>query len=247
MATRASYRRQNLYYYDTVLSPALGSSLWEDCPLPAIMSNPTIGVVSDWQFMNVTPATSVIPGWTTTIATSGTVTNDATLGLKVDAGAVTANQGINIQQISTRYKIQTNKPVWFEARFRTSGFSATPRVQFLVGIAAASTALITAGAVGTQEKVAFAGVTTTGVILANTTLASTATTGTGFTFADTTVYKVGFKASSTSVAFYVNDALTATLTTNIPVGFMAPSITVQAHGTVTPAMTFERLTCVGLF
>lgn len=235
----------NLCFRDTTISPALGASLWEDCPLLPMVSDPAIGTILDENFLRVTPSSNAIPGWLTTLATSGAVTLDATKGLKIDAGAVTANQGVNLQLTSNRFAVAANKPVWFEARVRFENL-ATPNVQFLLGLAAIQTALISAGAVGTHDKIAFDGVTTTGAIASDCRASGTQTTGGGLTFANNTTYKLGFKATTTEVKFWVNGSVVATIATNIPSAALAPAIVVQANAVAQPNVFLERLRCVGI-
>jgi hypothetical protein len=216
--------------------------LWDDCLIGPSLYDPSYAIGYESNFLGTTPATSVIPGWTTTIATSGSVTTSATGGgLIVSAGAVTAGQGINLQMIATAFTPTANKPIWLEGSLKFTGLSATPKVQFLFGLAAAGTTLVTGNAVGTEDKAAFAGVSTTGVILRNTTLSTTATTGTGFTVVDTTTYKLGMKVTTTSVDFWLNGTLLGTSITNIPAAALAPSLVVQGNATVTSVVTLQWL------
>lgn len=236
---------ENLIARNTALSPALGTSLWETCPLLALRSDPSVGTIFEENFLKVTPATNAIPGWTTTTATSGAVTLDAVKGLELDSGAVTAGQGVNLQFTSTPFTVAAGKPVWMEASVRFEG-QASLKIQFLFGLATAATALITSNAVGTDDKIAFAGVVTNGVILSNATSGTTVGTGTGFTIANNTTYKLGFYAQTTGVDFWVNGVLVKTLTANIPTTALAPSIVCQANATVQPLVFIRRLTVVGI-
>ena len=245
MATKAAFKSQNLFFRDTVLSPAIGASLWENCPLLALRSDPSIGTLYEQNFLGVTPSSDAIPGWTTTKVTSGAVTLDAIKGLSIDSGAVTAAQGMQMQLTSTAVTIASGKPVWLEASIRFEGQSSL-KIQFLFGLCAIDTTLIAASAVDTTEKAAFDGVTTTGVIVSDCTLAATSGTGTGFTIVNNTVFKLGIYATTTAVQFWVNGAVVKTLTANIPTAAMSPSIVVQANATVQPICLVRWLRMVGI-
>lgn len=246
MGTKVRWANRNWQFYDDVLSAAQGSSLWETCPLNALRDDPALGAVYREEWLGVTPASSVIPGWTTTQATSGTVTVDTAKGLKVEAGAVTAGQGINLQMNRLAFTIAANKPVWLEASVRFEGMTSL-KIQFLFGLAVAGTTLITSNAIGTDEKAAFAAVVTNGVILSNATLSATAGTGTGFTIANNTTFKLGIYATSSAIQYWVNGAVVATLTANIPTAPLSPAIVVQGNATVTPAVYFKNLMVAGFY
>jgi hypothetical protein len=237
---------ENLIARDTSLSPTLGTSMWESCPLLALRQDPSVGTILEQNFLGVTPATNAIPGWTTTTATSGAVTLDAVKGLKIDAGAVTAGQGVNIQLTSTPFTVAAGKPVWMEASVRFESLTSL-KIQFLFGLAAIQTALITSNAVGTDDKIAFDGVTTAGTIVGDVTASTTSGTTTGLTLVNTTSYKLGIYAQTTGVIFYVNGAqVGSTVTANIPTAALSPSFVVQANATVQPLVYVRRLMVVGI-
>jgi hypothetical protein len=240
-----SYGIGNLHYRQDQFSPAEGASLWEDFPALVALAEPSLFTILEENFLKVTPSANAIPGWTTTTATSGAVTLDATKGLKIDAGATTANQGVNLQLSSNRFTVAAGKPVWFEGRVRFEGLSSL-KIQFGFGLAAIQTAIITGGAVGTDDKIAFDGATTAGTIVSDACASATSGTGTGFTIANNTTYKLGFVAQTNRVDFWVNGAVVQSLTSNIPTSALAPFITVKANGTVQPVCYLERLKAAGL-
>lgn len=215
------------------------AGLWDDCPLLPFLSDPSYAISYETTFLGSTATSDAIGGWTTTKATSGAVTIDATKGLKIDAGAVTAGQGVNLQMIQTAFTPTTNKPIWMEGKI-LFGTLASLKIQFLFGLAAAQTALITSNAVGTDDKAAFDGVTTTGVITTDTTTA-TATTATGFTIVSATAYKLGMKLTPTACDFWVNGVKVGTSVATLPVAALAPSIVVQGNATVQPIAYLQWL------
>lgn len=242
---------ENLLWRDTALSPALGTSLWETCPILAIESDRFVGSHYFEDFLAATIASNTIGGWVYTSVTSGSITLSTTAAngvALISAGAVTANQGSTWQMAQPSWTVGTTKRFWAETSLQFSGLLTTPKVQFAWGLAAAgSTALITGGALDTtKDFIGFAGVTTTGVILSNCNASSAATTGTGLTIADATTYRLGIAASPTSVSFYVNGLVVSTITTNIPAGALAPIYVVQGNATVTAVANVDYLRVVGI-
>lgn len=246
MSTQGVQRGGNVYFYDTVLSPTVGTGLWENFPRLAILSDPSVGQEYLQNFLGVTPASNTIGGWTFTQATAGTVTLDATNGLKFDAGAVTANQGVNLQMTRVNHTPTASKGIWLEGSFKFTALTSL-KIQFLFGFVTAQTACISGGAIATDSKVAFDGVTTTGVIQSDTTSAATVTNGTGFTIVNNTTYVLGIYATTTQASFYVNRVLVSTSTTNLPSVALAPTITVQANATVEPVVYVNWLRSGSLY
>ncbi len=242
---------ENLIWRDTGLSPALGSSVWESCPLLPIEADPIIGPRYFEDFLAQTIGTNTIGGWTFTSVTTGGTTLSTTLtgGVALlTAGAVTAGQGSTLIMAQPSWTVGTTQQFWYESRMQITGLSTTPKVQFFAGLAAAgSTALITSNAVDTtKDFIGFGGVSTTGVILSTTAASSSATTGTGFTWATDTWHKLGIFATPTSVKFYVDGVVVNTITTNIPAGALAPIYVMQANATVTPVLNIDYVRVVGI-
>src|SRR6185312_13102613 len=124
---------ENLVFKDTLGSPAVNATLWDNCPLICEQCDPGYGRLLDTRWFGSTAATNAIGGWTTTVATSGTVTIDATKGLKLSAGAATANQGVNFQLQRTAFTPTANKPIWMEASLNFTGLTSL-NIQFLFGL-----------------------------------------------------------------------------------------------------------------
>ncbi len=238
----ATYNYGIPHFFDSGSAAVPGASLWERYGSIAGVCDPQTLVQYSQDFVGVTPATNTINGWTVTAATSGSVVEDTALPggiVAISAGAVTAGQGINWQMSSLPFKIASGKPVAFEIGGKFSGLSTTPKVQFFVGLAEATTALITSNAFATKVRVGIGGVSTTGVLGSMCRSDSTAVTGTGVTVADATYYRLGFFATSTQVDFYVNGAVVNSITTQIPTTALAPTIVVQANATVTPVFNLD--------
>lgn len=247
----AQYRYQVPHFFESSQGPLPGATLWEQVPGPlADLCDPAGFTRYHNDFIEIGVSANAIPGWTTTVATSGTVTQDAALAngaLSISAGAATAGQGINLQLLGLPFKLAANKLVAFEARVQFTALTG-PKIQFAVGLAEQITALIAAGALADKNFIGFSGVTTTGVI-GSVAQRGTATnsTGTGFTIVNNGWYRLGFIALPGQVAYYVNGAQVASLAVaaNIPTVGLAPILVVQANATDTPVVKFDYLRVFG--
>lgn len=242
------YDYQTPHYYDMTQGPLPGATLWDRFASATRHCDPYPVTWYDQDFVGVTPATNTINGWTVTVATSGTVTEDTTNpngAVAISAGAATAGQGVNWQMSGSPFKIAANKPVAFEVYGTFSGLSTTPKIQFFAGLAEQSTALITGNAMATKIRLGFQGVSTTGVLTSVARSDSTAVTGTGVTITNA-AYRLGFYATSSQVDFYVNGAIVSSSTTQIPTTAVAPAIVMQANATVTPVFTVDYIRVAGL-
>lgn len=249
MSEVATYNYNNCHYYDTVFGNLPGAQIWERFPVLSTRCDPFAAFYHMNDFDGVTPASDAIGGWTTTKVTSGTVTQETSAGqslLLLSAGAVTANQGVNVQLNCQPLKIVAYKPIIFEALLKFTGLSATPKFQMFVGVAAASTALIASGAMAATDRIGFQGITTTGVVTSVARGGGTAVTSTGVTVADTVFHRYGFYATSAQIDFYIDGALVGTsATSQIPTGFLAPTFVCQANATVTPVMAIDYVAWAG--
>ncbi len=236
------------YAYETSAGFLPGGTIWEQAPLAAYYSDPGAFVHLFQDFEQTLAASNTIGNWTGTVATSGTITSDTTNPsgiLLLDAGAVTAGQGVQLQLALAPFKLHATLPTVFEARIKPTGLTSL-KFQDFVGLCAPQTAIITSNAVGTDDKIGFSGVTTTGVLRSNTTAAATATLGTGLTVVNSTWYRLGFVATTTLVTFYVNGLAVGTSTTNIPTSAMAPAVTIQSNATVTSAASLDYIRVLGV-
>jgi hypothetical protein len=242
------YNYQTPYYYDTTLGPLPGKTLWESCPTAANVSDLSSYLDYKEDFFALTIASNTFGGWTFTNATSGTVSQDTTNTggiLKIDAGASTANQGVNFQLNNVPFAVASNKPVWYEARVKWTGLTSL-KVQAFVGLAVSSAAIISSGAMADIDRIGFQGITTAGALVAVThSGSSNVTTGTGFTIANNTWTKIGFYAQSGSVQFWQDGNLLSTITTNIPTSALAPAFVNQANATVQPVLNVDYVKVFG--
>lgn len=241
---QGTYNYQTVHFSDTTQGPIPGNTLWERFAGVVRQCDPYPVVYYDQDFVGVTPATNTINGWTVTVATSGTITEDTTNAngvALISAGAVTAGQGINWQMSGSPFKIAANKPVAFEVYGQFTGLSTTPKVQFFAGLAEQTTALITSNAFATKIRLGIGGVSTTGVLQSHARSNGTVVNGTGVTIATDTYYRLGFFATSSQVDFYVNGAIVSSSTTQIPTTAVAPIIVMQGNATVTPVFNLDYI------
>ncbi len=227
-------------FYDPTLSTTYAtSSLWRDCPLLAYMFDPSIGVLYDEPFGSYDATND----WTLTAATSGTGAIDTATypgALKLDAGAVTAAQGVNLQRLKQMILPAAGKDIW--AEFNIVLTATTPPVtkgQIYVGLAASDTTIIAAGSQSTNNRIGWQ-IETAGLLQMTFTAdkAGAATTKTGPLLVDATKIRLGFRYDGTAdtVQQYVNGAAlgTAVATANIAKLAMYPSFVCQADGTDRP-------------
>ena len=248
MQVNGSYNYGIPYFWESTEGPLPGATIWEQAPgiLGPVDPYPIVDYHDD--FLDISPATNTIPGWTFTAATSGTIVQDTTNpngALTFSAGAATANQGVNFQFNAPSWKVAASKPVFFEAYIKYTGLTNL-KIQTFVGLAAASTAVISGGAMATLDRIGFQGITTTGVLTSVARGGGTAATGTGVTIANSTFYRLGFVATSSLITFYVNGLPVSTATTQIPTGALCPTVVVQSNATDTAAASLDFIRVVGL-
>lgn len=239
--------------YDPVLSPTYStSSLWRTCPLWEYLFDPSIGIMFDWDGTNYNSAANT--DWTGTAATTGSAaTSTAVAGaLTLDAGATTANQGFQIQNLKCGIIPAANKSIWYECRFRlTATTPPVTKAQIYVGLAASDTTIIAAGAMSTNNRIGWE-ILNGGLLVTTFTCdkAGTATTKTGPTLVDATDIRLGFfyDGAADTVQQYVNGAAsqTAVATANIPKVVIYPSVVCQSDGTDQPNLILQSIRCFQL-
>lgn len=222
---------------------AFKAGVWGNAPVVERLFDPGIAVLLDdqFQFFDTTATTG---DWVSTQATSGTAAVDVTQpgSLLLDAGATTANQGIQVQRLKSPFVPAANKSIW--AEFAITLTAATPPVtkaQLFVGLAESDTTIFASGSQTTANHIGWR--INTGGLLATTfasSKASTETTQTGVTLVDATKVRLGFRydGGSDTITRYVNGVLTGTAiaTANIPKVVLYPSIACLSDGVDRPKM-----------
>lgn len=245
MGTKAfNHGSGNILIYDDVLNPSFGQGVWGGAPIWAQHFDQSIALFLREQFTTY-DATATTGDYLATAATSGTVVISTTVpgAIFIDAGAVTANQGINLQRLKTGFVPAANKSIWAEWRIAlTATTPPVTRAQIFVGLAASDATIIASGSQSTNNRIGWQ-IENGGLLVTTFTSdkAGTATTKTGPTLVDATVIKLGFfyDGVADTLQQYVNGVASGTpvTTTNIPKLVMYPSLVCQADGTDRPNMT----------
>lgn len=204
MAVHSRHRRGNLLFWDTHrmrIVDAIGKdvSKWE---LRAIDAQDAGGTATDPR------------GYTTTVVEVGAGTSEAEAS--DEAGftwelvtAANENDGISIQADGEQFR-PTGRDIYFGIELQAD--EAT-QVDFLVGLAISDTALLGGLSDGIYFEKLDGGTGISGVTEKNSTETQTDSLG---TFAANTNVILEFYFDGTSVYFFVNGALAATHTANIP-------------------------------
>jgi len=227
--------------------------VWKNAPIDRLRYDPFYAVQLIEQFQDF-DTTATTGSWVSTQSTSGTSAVSTTVpgALLLDAGAVTDNQGIQVQRTKTAIVPAANKSFWFETKATLS--AATPpvtRAQLFIGLCAADTSIIASGAISTNNRLGWY-IGDGGLLVSVFTAdkAGTATTGTGHTFVAATAVKLGmfFDGVADTVQPFVDGVPvgTAIATTYIPKVVVYPSAVCQADGTDRPTLLIEGMKIIQL-
>jgi hypothetical protein len=222
---------------------AFRTGVWGNSPLAEQRFDPNVAVLLDEQFTSY-DAASTTGDYVLTQATSGTAVIDTAQpgALKIDSGATTDNQGVNLQRLKSGFIPAANKSIW--AEFNILLTATTPPVtkaQLFVGLAASDTTIIAAGAQSTNNRIGWqildGGLLVTGFTVDK---AGTASLTTGPTLVAATAIRLGFRYDGVAdtVTQYVNGVATgsAIATANIPKLITYPSFVCQSDGTDQPIL-----------
>lgn len=199
-------------FRDRDASPAEGVSLWETCPLLAVVCDP-VGFHSYFNDFH----TYNSGDWTVTVVDGGT-DGAATQAIADAAGGVllcttddAENDGVNFQLKGESFKLASGKALWFEARVAASDATQS---DFLVGLAVTDTDLLGAVTDGVYFRKVDGSASVAFVTEKDSTETSTAAVHTA---ANATYVRLGFWFDGNGSVFaYVDGVLVATHTTNIP-------------------------------
>ena len=110
----------NLTFRDDNLSPAKGKSLWEDCPLLAIQSDPSVGLIQENDFVQFITAEDGLSSTLTNTGSAKILAGGAfgQLELGPSDGSVTDNDEAYVGSTTAVITPATGKDVWFEARVK---------------------------------------------------------------------------------------------------------------------------------
>jgi hypothetical protein len=216
----------------------LSPNIWKGVDLSRLTSDLNYGYGFLEDYTNATE----ISNWTATQATSGTfgiVTGKYGLAA-ANAGATTANQGINCQRSLSFATSSTIGTIIIEGRLALSGWSTAGQLFF--GFHETDTTILGAsGALTGDDLIGFHATTTTAFTPKSQINTGSVQTGTASTLlTDGTYVRYGIKITRNAKAeFYVNGTLLSTITSTMPSVDLSPSIVVRSNGTTQPIATFD--------
>ncbi len=228
-----------------VLDPTLfQAGVWGNAPIVESRFDPSlvIDLVENFQTYDATN------DYTLTQATTGTAAISTTVpgALLINAGATTANQGVNLQRLKSAFLPAANKSIW--AEFYVALTATTPPVtkwQGFIGLAGSDTTLLPSGALtGTVNAIGWYTLATQNLGLTFwADKAGVNTTKTGTTAVAAVALKLGFRydGSADTLQQYINGVATGTpiATANIPKLVVYPSFVCQSDGTDQPSLVVQ--------
>ncbi len=213
--------------------------LWANCPLIGAELDPTVGVLYDEPFTGYDSTND----WTLTQATAGTAAISTTIpgALTLNSGDTTAHHGTNLQRKVAAFVPAANKSIWYEVTVQAHFLTG----ELFIGLSAAGTTLITAGALGTNDRIGWSSVTGDGILLFNCDKAGVGTTAAAVTLVADTNVTLGFfyDGVADTIQQYINGVATGAViaTANIPKLVVYPSFVCQNSGTDRETLTASAL------
>lgn len=205
---------------------------------------------AQWVFDD--PATDFViastgAGWVLTQASSGTavLTDRAGGWIQMDAGATTADQGVQLQKAGEFVLPAANKNIMLQAYV---DFSANIANQFFFGVCTYDTSIFAAGENSTANNIGFE-MNATSIaaspgylqLVSEKATVRTTVADAYLVTVDTPILLQIVVTGVSTIQFYVDGTLVGTISTNIPVSEMAPAILCQAEGTTRPTLDFAFL------
>ena len=221
MKTERNLTQGNVFYRDADLSVPEGKSLWDDCPIIAIQQDPTIGAFYRNDFRSFVTTmdglTSVLTDTGSVTLTAATAGRNGMIALTPSDGTVADNDEVELGETVANWILSGDRTLWFETEIKfTEG--NTDDINVMVGLSStyAHQSLVDAGA---GPMVNFSGMAFYKVLDGTTwnTITSLTTTQQKTTAVATRVSgswtRLGIKANSSAVKFYINGVLVSTHTT----------------------------------
>lgn len=120
MQTRTYWKRNNLTYRDETFGPSEGGSLWQTCPIPALL-DPSVATIfyDDFTYMGSVKGTPADDGWTFVEddGAGGTdAVQDAANGIYKHFTDGDANDEAYMISANECWKFAAGKSLWLEAR-----------------------------------------------------------------------------------------------------------------------------------
>jgi hypothetical protein len=186
--------------------------------------------------------------FTTTLVDVGAGTSAATQAVTVGdrlliTNAGNENDGLQLQLVGTPYQIASGKPFYFGCKASISNATET---DFFVGLSELDTTLVAAHAVTISNGVYFYKDDGATVITANAEIAGVVSSATVSTACDTSkhIYEILF--DGTSMSFYFDAGLVATITSGWPTVVVTPSIALMNGSAHSRTASVEWMRCIQL-
>ncbi len=264
MSSKSYWKNGVLNFFDNRIDTTWKHSVWADCPLQAIQSNPELAhvVYEDFgsDFQTITDANPpTLPGWTCTQGgnTLGHLSVIAGIGglLQLDSESTTQHEGLHMQQTIAPFKLAANKDLWFEAKVRVT--DTFDKCEFFCGLAKIDGTLIkNDGDLDTgSDYVGFAVETTLAGVTSFYECKDTAelkdSMGTAGTLPEADWIQFGFKIKGvTGIQAYIDNVeqtLTNVIASGIPTtDALAVSFVCQTDATNDPLLAVDWVKCIQL-
>lgn len=253
MGLRSYWKNSILNFWESAVNTTFKTGVWADCPLLAIVCDPTTGYIFFEDFLDSKGdaiATTNMDGWTVTQATTGAVDlSDTAQGgvLEMDSNSTTATQGVQIQYTEGTLPFipVAGQDIWFEAKVKV--VDTYDKCELFIGLSEADTSIIATSAVSPSNFIGWQCVTDDGVLLFASEKADTGTTTASNTIAEATWVRLGFHVNGvTDITHYVDGVAigTSILTANIPILGLTPSFVCQSGGTNDPILHIDWMKIV---
>ena len=227
----------------------LSPNLWNQAPLQQVLGGGLgegFGFVDD--FLSYDDASY---RWLLTQASSGTSAMDpAAKGgvLLLDAGAVTNNQGVQIQAggaiAASSFIATANSKIYFETRLKLATIGSTT-IQFFGGLSEVDSSVLASAANTSTNHVGFETFNSLTLSYVHEKAGTRVSDTSAGTIADGTYIKLGFLIDGlTSITPFVDGIAGTKQTASIPIVAMTPTIAVHAAGTTRPVGHVDWVACI---
>lgn len=216
MSIKAFWKHRVLNFFDPVNNPEFKTGVWANCPILAIMADPSLGTIFFDDFFSFSTTGEE---WTIVedAGAGGTdAVADAVCGVYNHYCDGDDNDEAYIATEGESWKLATGKPLWFESRFTFTN-SATTAGVFVIGLmeggGAADTMQDTeAGPLADYDGFCFFKESGDSYISFESSIATAQTTTTDeMAFVSGTTYRVGaYYDGVTTITFYLDDVAQAT-------------------------------------
>ena len=229
------------------LRRGLSENLWGQAPndqIDAGALDQGFGFKTD--FLSFTDTHS----WLLTNATSGTAAMDTAEkggAVLLDAGAVTLNQGVQVQMggavAAASFIASADSKIYYEARVKISTIGSTTG-QIFVGLSEVLATLFASAANTSTNHIGYEIFNTTAMGIHSEKAGTRASTAAAHTVVDGEWVKLGFVVDGlTKITPFVDGVAKTAITSAIPIVEMTPSFVCKAGATTRPVLSIDWVAC----